>query len=84
MTEQEHKLDGASKTEALESFLRNYPKFVEGDLYEIDGYMIAAKSLDCAIDVYREMHNSELIDSIKRTNHIFVQNVLSEYLKKKD
>jgi hypothetical protein len=77
-------LDGASKTEALESFLRNYPKFVEGDLYEIDGYMIAAKSLDGAIDVYREMHNSELIDSIKRTNHIFVQNVLSEYLEKKD
>lgn len=78
------KLDGASKTEALESFLRNYPIFVEGDLYEIDGDVIAAKSLDCAIDVYREMHNSELIDSIKRTNHIFVQNVLKEYLKKEE
>lgn len=80
----EPKLDGASKTEALESFLRNYPKFVEGDLYVIDGYVIAAKSLDGAIDVYREMHNSELIDSIKRTNHIFVQNVLKEYLEKED
>lgn len=82
-TTPESKFDYASKTEVLD-FLRNYPMFVEGDLYEIDGYMIAAKSLDCAIDVYREMHNSELIDSIKRTNHIFVQNVLNEYLKKKD
>lgn len=85
-TTPELKLDGASKTEALESFLRNSPKYVEGDLYEIDGDIIAAKSLEGAIDVYRDMNGGVLIDSIKRKEqmHILIQNVLKEYPKKKD
>lgn len=78
------KLDGASKTEVLESFLRRSPECVDGDLYEIDGEIIAAKSLEGAIDIYRELNGDALIDSIKRTTntHILIQNVLKEYTAK--